>query len=201
MSTTTTTPPAYDPNSPPRLMLHALARNWWLLLLRGIAAIVFGVLAFVWPGLTLVTLVLFYGAFALVDGVLAIAAAIKGGSPLPRWWLAVVGVAGIIVGLLTFMWPGITALVLLIFIAVWAIVLGVFEIYGAIKLRKEIDNEWLLILSGALSVLFGIVLLVRPGAGALALIWVIGAYAILFGVIYVAFALRLRKHLDAHAKA
>jgi uncharacterized membrane protein HdeD (DUF308 family) len=198
-TTTTTTQPA--PGSPDQVMLHDLARNWWLLLLRGIAAIVFGVLAFIWPGITLVTLVLFYGAFALVDGVLAIAAAIKGGSPMPRWWLAVVGVAGIAAGLLTFIWPGITALVLLIFIAVWAIVLGVMEIYGAIKLRKEIDNEWLLILGGALSVLFGIVLLIRPGAGALALIWVIGAYAILFGAIYIAFAFRLRKHQTAHATA
>src|SRR5262247_4218790 len=105
---------------PGRPMLHALAKNWWLLLLRGIAAIVFGILAFIWPGLTLVTLVLFYGAFALVDGILAIAAAISGGSPVPRWWLAVVGVAGLIAGVFTFLWPGKTALVLLIFIASWA---------------------------------------------------------------------------------
>lgn len=198
MSTTTTTQPAHDP---PGLMLHALAKNWWLLLLRGIAAIVFGILAFIWPGLTLVTLVLFYGAFALVDGILAIAAAISGGSPVPRWWLAVVGIAGVAAGILTFMWPGITALVLLVFIAVWAIVLGVMEIYGAIKLRKEIDNEWLLILGGLLSVVFGVVLLVRPGAGALALIWVIGAYAIAFGIIYIAFAFKLKKHQGAHAAA
>jgi uncharacterized membrane protein HdeD (DUF308 family) len=182
-------------------MLHALAQNWWLLLLRGIAAIIFGVLAFIWPGITLFTLVLLYGAFALVDGVLAIAAAIKGGSPVPRWWLAVVGVAGIAAGVLTFIWPGITALVLLIFIAVWAIVLGVMEIYGAIKLRKEIDNEWLLIAGGFLSVLFGILLLVWPGAGALALVWLIGAYAIVFGVIYIAFAFKLKKHQGAHVEA
>jgi uncharacterized membrane protein HdeD (DUF308 family) len=202
MSTTTTTQPAHDPSSPQGPMLHALAKNWWLLLLRGIAAIVFGILAFIWPGLTLVTLVLFYGAFALVDGVLAVAAAITGGSsPVPRWWLAVVGIAGIAAGILTFLWPGITALVLLIFIAVWAIVLGVMEIYGAIKLRKEIDNEWLLILGGLLSVVFGIVLLVRPGTGALALIWVIGAYAIAFGVIYIALAFKLKKHQGAHADA
>ena len=158
-------------------LVHALGRNWWLVVLRGIAAIVFGVLAFVWPGLTLLTLVLFWGAFALVDGVLALVAAIRGGSPMPRWWLAIVGLAGVVAGFLTFAWPGITALVLLIFIATWAIVLGIFEIVGAIRLRKEIEGEWLLILNGAISVLFGLVLLWRPDAGALAVVWIIGAYA------------------------
>src|SRR5690242_80751 len=143
-----------------RPMLHALAKNWWLLLIRGIASIVFGVLAFMWPGLTLVTLVLFYGAFALVDGVLALAHAIMGGGEMgSRWWLVLVGVAGIAAGIVTFMWPGLTALLLLVFIATWAIVLGVFQIAGAIRLRKEIENEWTLILSGALSVGFGLVLL------------------------------------------
>jgi uncharacterized membrane protein HdeD (DUF308 family) len=180
--------------SPAPTLSHALAQNWWLLLLRGIAAIVFGLLAFVWPGLTLVTLVLFYGAFALIDGVLAVIAAVKGGTPAPRWWLALVGVAGIAAGVLTFLWPGVTALVLLFFIAGWAIAVGVFEIVGAIRLRKEIDNEWLLIASGALSVLFGLAVLVMPGAGALALVWLIGAYAIVYGLILVWFALRLRKH-------
>jgi uncharacterized membrane protein HdeD (DUF308 family) len=175
-------------------LMHTLARYWWLVLLRGIAAIVFGVLAFIWPGITLVTLVLFYGAFALVDGVLALVHAIMGDSKGSRWWLALVGIAGIVVGLLTFMWPGLTALVLLVFIATWAIILGVLQIVGAIRLRKEIDNEWTLALSGALSVLFGVVLLAAPGAGAIGLIWVIGAYAIAFGILLVMLALRLKKH-------
>ena len=175
-------------------MVHALAKNWWLLLLRGIAAIIFGLLAFAWPGLTLLTLILFYGAFALVDGVLAIAAAITGGVPGSRWWLAIVGLLGIAAGLLTFLTPGLTALVLLFFIAGWAIVTGVFEIIGAIKLRKEIDNEWLLILGGIISVLFGVGMMLAPGAGALALVWVIGAYSVVMGVIFVALAFRLRKH-------
>ena len=175
-------------------MVHALAKNWWLLLLRGIAAIIFGLLAFAWPGLTLVTLILFYGAFALVDGVLAIAAAITGGVPGSRWWLAIVGLLGIAAGLVTFLTPGLTALVLLFFIAGWAIVTGVFEIIGAIKLRKEIDIEWLLILGGIISVLFGVSMMLAPGAGALALVWVIGAYSVVLGVIFVALALRLRKH-------
>jgi uncharacterized membrane protein HdeD (DUF308 family) len=174
-----------------------MAGNWWLAVLRGVAAIIFGILAFAWPGITLLTLVLFWGAFALVDGVLAIIAAVKGGNPMPRWWLAIVGLAGIIAGALTFLMPGLTALVLVTFVAVWAIILGVMEIYGAIKLRKEIQGEWLLILNGVISVLFGIVLLWRPVTGALALVWIIGAYAIILGVIYVMFGLKLRKHAPA----
>jgi uncharacterized membrane protein HdeD (DUF308 family) len=193
MSATPT--PAPQPSSLP--MLHSLARCWWLILLRGIAAIVFGVLAFIWPGITLITLILFYGAFVLIDGILALASAIMGGSMQPRWWLALIGVLGIIVGLLTFVWPAVTALVLLVFIAAWAITLGIFQIIGAIRLRQEIDNEWMLILGGALSVLFGVVLLIAPGAGALALIWLIGAYAIVFGILLVAFALKLKKHSGA----
>jgi uncharacterized membrane protein HdeD (DUF308 family) len=186
-----------DPLRPPAL-LPALARNWWLLLLRGIIAILFGVLAFALPGLTLVTLVLLYGAFALADGLIAIAVAIMGGGDASaRWWLAAVGIAGVVFGILTFIWPGMTALVLLVFIATWAIVLGIFEIVGAIKLRKEIDNEWLMILNGALSILFGVVLLVWPGAGALALVWLIGLFAILFGIIYITLAFKLRQHRDA----
>ena len=180
---------------PQPMLLHGLAKNWWLLLLRGIAAIVFGILAFAWPGITLLSLVILYGAYALVDGVLSVAAAIGGGGgAAPRWWLVVVGLLGIAAGLLTFFWPQITALVLLMFIGVWALIHGVFEIIGAIRLRKEIDNEWMLILSGALSVLFGAAMLIMPGAGALALIWVIGAYSIIFGILFVGFAFRLKKH-------
>ena len=183
--------------APGASLLHALAKNWWLEVLRGVAAIIFGILAFAWPGITLLTLVLFWGAFALVDGVLAIIAAVKGGNPMPRWWLAIVGIAGLAAGAVTFLMPGLTALVLVTFIAVWAIVLGVMEIYGAIKLRKEIEGEWFLILNGALSVVFGILLLWRPGIGALALVWIIGAYAIILGVIYIAFGLKLKKHAPA----
>ena len=177
-----------------RLLLHALAKHWWLLLLRGICAILFGVLTFVWPGITLLTLVLLYGAFALADGVLALAEAVMGGSPAPRWWLALVGLLGVAAGILTFAWPGITALVLLLFIAGWAIATGVLQIVGAIRLRKEIENEWLLIASGALSIIFGLILVAQPGTGALALLYVIGAYAVLFGILEVLLSLRLREH-------
>ena len=202
MSSVQTAPGAPNPGAPHSLapgasLLHAMAGNWWLVVLRGVAAIIFGILAFAWPGITLLTLVLFWGAFALVDGVLAIIAAVKGGNPMPRWWLAIVGLAGIAAGALTFLMPGLTALVLVTFIAVWAIVLGVMEIIGAIKLHKEIQGEWLLILNGAISVLFGIVLLWRPVTGAIALVWIIGAYAIILGVIYVMFGLKMKKHAPA----
>ena len=175
-------------------LLHGLAKNWWLLLLRGIAAVIFGVLAFAWPGLTLLTLILLYGAYALTDGVIAIIAAIKGNAPGGRWWLAIVGIVGIAVGALTFMLPGMTALILLYTMAGWAVAIGVFQIIGAIRLRKEIDNEWLLILSGTISVLFGLGVLLNPGAGALAIVWVIGTYAIIAGVLYIGLAFRLKKH-------
>lgn len=179
--------------------LHALAKNWWLLLLRGIAGIIFGVLAFAWPGITLLTMIIFYGAYALMDGIFAIGAAVRGGEAQSRWWLILIGLLGIAAGLLTFLWPGLTALALALFIGVWSLVHGIFEIVGAIKIRKEIDNEWWLILSGALSVIFGLVMLIMPGAGALALVWVIGAYSIIFGVLFVAFALRLKRHNHTHS--
>jgi len=179
---------------PAPLLLHALARNWWLLLIRGLCAIAFGFLAFAWPGITLFTLVLLYGAYALADGILAVIAAFKDGTADSRWWLAIVGLCGIAAGIVTFMWPGITAFVLLLLIACWSIAHGIFEIVGAIQLRKEISDEWMLILSGAISILFGILLLARPAAGALALVWLIGTFAIIYGVLTSAFALRLRTH-------
>jgi uncharacterized membrane protein HdeD (DUF308 family) len=181
-------------------LLHSLTDHWWLFLIRGIAAIIFGILAFAWPGVTLVVLVLFFGAFALVDGIASLIAAITGrGATAPRWWLAIIGLVGIAAGLLTFFWPAVTAVLLLYLIAGWAIAMGVFQIIGAIQLRKEIDNEWLLVLSGVVSVLFGILLLAVPGTGLLALIWLIAIDAIIFGVLVIGFGLRLRKHKTAAA--
>jgi uncharacterized membrane protein HdeD (DUF308 family) len=176
------------------VMLHALARNWWLVLLRGICALLFGVLAFVMPGVTLFTLVLLYGVYAMADGLLALAAAVMGGAAAPRWWLAVVGLLGIAAGAVTFLYPVMTATLLLLFIAGWAIAMGAMQIIGAIRLRKEIDNEWFLIGSGVVSILFGLILIMQPGAGALALLFVIGTYAIIHGVILISLSLRLRGH-------
>jgi len=177
-------------------VLRSLADNWWLLLLRGIAAIAFGVLTFFWPGLTLVTLTLLWGAYALMDGVIAIWAAFNasGGDAGPRWWLGLSGVAGILAGFVTFYYTGTTTLVLLMFIAVWAIIIGILQIWGAIVLRKVLQHEWLLILSGVLSIAFGVVLLAQPGTGALALVWTIAWYAIFFGCLYVALAFRLKQY-------
>ena len=174
-------------------MVVVLARNWWALALRGVAAVLFGIMAFAWPGMTLGVLVLLYGAYALVDGVLAIIAAVAGRtSGMPWWALLLEGVLGITVGILTFAWPGITALVLLYLIAAWAVATGVFEVVAAIRLRREIRGEWLLALSGVISVLFGIALVINPVGGALAVVWLIGAYAIAFGVLLIALGFRLR---------
>ena len=177
-------------------VLRSLADNWWLLLLRGIAATAFGVLAFFWPGLTLVTLTLLWGAYALMDGAIAIWAAFNaaGGDAGPRWWLGLSGVAGILAGVVTFYYTGATTLVLLMFIAVWAIIIGALQIWGAIALRKVLQNEWLLVVNGVLSIAFGAVLLAQPGTGALAFAWMIAWYAIFFGCLYVALAFKLKQY-------
>ena len=177
-----------------RPMLHALVDRWWLLLLRGAAAVAFGVLALIWPGVTLGTLVLLYGLFALSDGAIAIIGAIRGTDHESRWWLATVGVLGIAAGVVTLVRPGITSLFLLVCIALWAIATGIAQIVGAISMRHEIEDEWLLIASGALSVIFGGFLLAWPGTGALALVLVIAAYAIAYGITLIVLALRLRTH-------
>jgi uncharacterized membrane protein HdeD (DUF308 family) len=186
----------HSSSSSPLALLPALAENWLLLLLRGIVTIAFGVLAFIWPGLTLLTLIFLWGAYAIADGVFALGVAVssKGGEIAPRWWLALIGIAGILAGVLAFIWPAITAQLLLVFIASWAILTGALQIWGAIQLRKEIEVEWMLVLSGLLSIALGVALLARPGVGALAVIWLIGSFAILVGCIYVSLALWLKKH-------
>ncbi len=175
------------------LGISELARHWWLLALRGVAAIVFGLLAIIWPGMTLAVLIILWGAYALVDGVLGIVAAIRGETE-HRLALAIEGVVGVLAGLAAFVWPGLTALVLLYLIAAWAIVTGVLEIVAAVRLRRAIPNEWGLIAGGVLSLLFGLFLIVAPGAGAVAVVWTIGAYAIIFGVMLLVLAWRLRGH-------
>jgi uncharacterized membrane protein HdeD (DUF308 family) len=174
-------------------MVSTLARYWWVLALRGVLAIIFGVLALIWPALTLFTLVLLFGAYAFVDGIFAVISGITSRDRDQRWWAVVLeGIAGIIFGVLTFFWPGMTALVLLYFIAAWALVTGVLEIVAAVRLRQVIDNEWAMIVGGILSIIFGVLLFLFPGAGALGLTWMIGIYAILFGVMFLILAFRLR---------
>ncbi len=175
------------------IVVDQLARHWWVIGLRGLAAILFGVLAFVWPGMTLAVLVLLFGAYALVDGVLTLIAAFRGGVQ-HRIVMLVEGVVSVLAGLAAFVWPGLTALVLLYIIAFWAIVTGVLEIVAAIRVRRAISNELGLVIGGVLSVVFGVVLLIAPGAGALAVIFLIGAYAVVFGIALLGLAWRLREH-------
>lgn len=173
------------------------ADHWWAFGLRGVAAVIFGIMAFVWPGVTLAVLILFWGAYALVDGILALVSAFRTGQD-HRWALMIEGVVGIAAGIATFVWPGLTALVLVYIIAAWALMTGVLELIAAFRLRRVITNEWWLVVTGIVSVLFGIALLASPGAGALALIWLIGAYALIFGVLLLGLAYRLRGLTGGH---
>jgi uncharacterized membrane protein HdeD (DUF308 family) len=172
-------------------LLSALSENWWALLLRGLLAVLFGLIALFLPGLTLTVLVLVFGAYALVDGLFAVVAGIRGTSG-HRWVLIVEGVLGILAGFVALAWPGITALALLYVIAFWAIFTGVAEIAAAVALRREIEGEWALILGGALSVIFGLILAVLPWVGLLSLVWLVGLYAIVFGIALIVVAFRVR---------
>ncbi len=173
---------------PASMLIGAITRNWWLILLRGLAAIAFGIMCFVWPAVSLLVLVFLWGAYAIIDG----AAALVSGAQ-SRWWsMVAVGVVSVLAGLIAFFWPGITALALLYLIAAWAVVRGVAEIAAAIHLRRQIENEWMLILGGAVSILFGVLIALFPGAGVLSVLWVIGVFAIVFGIVAVVLSLRLR---------
>jgi len=167
---------------------QTMARNWWVLLVRGLVSVLFGVMAFMWPGLTLTSLILLYGAYCLVDGIVAL----FGGAGGALWQSILIGLVSICAGLATFFYPGLTALVLLYFIAAWAIVRGIFEIAAAIEFRKVIEGEWLLALAGVASILFGVLIVLYPGVGALSVIWIVGTYAFLFGILLVVLSFRVK---------
>jgi uncharacterized membrane protein HdeD (DUF308 family) len=170
-----------------------LAKNWWSLLLRGLVAIAFAVITLVSPGITLSALVLLFGAYALVDGVLSIVGAVRAARAHERWGVLVLeGLAGIAAFVITMVAPIVTALAMVWLVAAWAIVTGALEIMAAVKLRKLISHEWLLALGGVVSLILGILLIAMPVAGALALALWIGAYAFVFGVLMIALAFRLR---------
>jgi uncharacterized membrane protein HdeD (DUF308 family) len=178
-------------------MLYPLIQNWWAMALRGMAAIIFGVLCLIWPGITLQALTYLFGAYAFADGVFALVAALRRAGRESRWWaLLFEGIVGVAAGVITFMRPGLTALLLVDLIAAWAIVTGALEIGTAIILRKLIEGEWLMMFLGALSILFGIYIAAFPQAGALSLVWVIGAFAITFGVLMLILAFELRSHRE-----
>jgi uncharacterized membrane protein HdeD (DUF308 family) len=175
-----------------KLDVFPLTTRWWALVLRGLAAIAFGILAFATPAASLLALVFVWGAYAIADGVLAIALSIRGARTLPGWgWLLAEGLVGVGAGVFTFLWPGITALVLLAVIAAWAVLTGVAEIVTAIQLRRLLRGEWMLAIAGILSIVFGVLLAVSPGAGALAVTWIVGVYAVLFGALLVGLGFRL----------
>jgi uncharacterized membrane protein HdeD (DUF308 family) len=171
----------------------SLVSRWWVFALRGVAAILFGILAFASPGITLATLVLLFGAYAFVDGVSLLIALARGDAGARRhaWSVGIMGVLGIVASIVTFVWPGITALSLLYLVAIWAITMGVFQVVAAIALRREIEGEFWMGLGGVMSVLFGILLIVSPGTGLLALVWLVGAWAIVFGASSLGLAYRL----------
>jgi uncharacterized membrane protein HdeD (DUF308 family) len=176
----------------PVVDVDSLSRNWWAVSLRGLAGILFGIITFIAPGISLAALVLLFGAYAFADGVLAIVTAIRRRGN-DRWGMLLLeGLVGVAAGVLTLLWPGITALALLYVIAAWALVTGGFEIAAAIRLRKVITGEWILALSGILSMALGVLLIVAPGPGALAVVIWIGAYAFVFGVLLFALVLRLK---------
>lgn len=179
-------------------LMERMGKEWGWIALRGVCAVIFGLLALVLPGVTLTVLVILWGSYALVDGVLALVAGVRmreGGKPL--WSLIVVGLLGIAAGVVTFLWPGVTALTLIFIIGCWAIAIGLFQIIAAVRLRKQIQGEWLHALSGLLSVVFGLAVVLRPGAGAIAFAWLIGWFAILFGVLLLGLAFKLRKQRSA----
>ena len=181
------------------LDIDILSRNWWLIALRGLAGIIFGIITFIAPGITLAVLVLLFGAYAFADGVLAIVSAVRRRGTTDRWGMLLLeGIVGVAAGLVTLFWPGITALTLLYVIAFWALLTGVLEIGAAVRLRKVITGEWLLALGGVASIVFGVVIALFPAAGALALVLWIGAYALVFGVLLVALGFRLRPRGRPH---
>jgi len=178
-------------------MLEMMAKYWWVLVLRGVSAIVFGVLAFLWPGVTIEVLILFFGVYMLVDGVFTVVAAVGGRAHTEHWVLLLCeGLLGIGVGIVTWIAPVVAGIALLMYVAAWALVTGVLEIVAAIRLRREIAGEFWLALSGVLSIGFGVLLVAFPLAGALTLVWVLGGYAVAFGIVLIVLGFRVRGAAD-----
>ena len=175
------------------LVLGQIARNWWVFLLRGIVAILFGVLAFLRPGITLEALILLFAFWALFDGILSLIGSIGAAEAKEPWWpLVLIGLLGIAAGILTFRYPGVTALALLFVIAFWSIFRGIIEIVAAVRLRELIQGEWWFILGGIASIAFGVLIVMYPGSGLLAVVWLIGLYAVIFGITQIMLGFRLK---------
>lgn len=174
-------------------MVRSLSQNWWLVVLRGMLAILFGVTAIIWPGITLLSLIVLFGVYAIVDGLVAIWTGFSRTKESARWWTFLVeGILNIGAGIAALVWPGLATLVFIYIIASWAVITGVLEIAAAVRLRHEITNEWFLALGGLLSIGLGILLFLQPAAGSLAIIWMIAGYALVFGILLVVLGIRLR---------
>jgi uncharacterized membrane protein HdeD (DUF308 family) len=180
--------------------MSILAQNWWAFVLRGVLAVIFGVLAYMWPGITVASFVLVFGAYSLLDGISSLAAAFRPPPGASRAWLIIGGILGVLAALVVFMMPGLTAVILFYVVAAWAIATGVSRILAAIELRKVIDGEWLLALSGVLAIALGALMLARPAAGLLGLIWAIAMYAIVTGIMLVVLGVQLRSWSKAHER-
>lgn len=174
-------------------LAQILSRTWWVLLLRGLFAILFGVVAWAMPEASVAILLVIFGVYVLADGVIGVIAAVSGRKEREHWWaLLVWALLGVVVGVLTLINPALTAIALMFYIAIWAIGTGILQVILALRLRKEIHGEWLLIVGGLLSVALGIFLMAQPMMGAIALLWVIATYAIIFGVVFVVLAFKAR---------
>jgi uncharacterized membrane protein HdeD (DUF308 family) len=179
-------------------MAILIGAKWWAFVVRGLLSIAFGIMAFLLPGPTLLGLILLFGIYSIADGVFNIIGAVRAEHQQTRWWVLLLeGLVSIAAGIIAFVLPGLTALALLYLIAGWALVTGVLEIAAAIRLRQQIRGEWMLALAGLLSIVFGILVALRPGVGALAIVWWLGAYAIAFGVLLIALGIRVRQFVHS----
>jgi uncharacterized membrane protein HdeD (DUF308 family) len=179
-------------------MLEVLTRYWWAFIARGVLAIALGVMVFAWPAITVAALIIVFGIYAFADGVFLVVKAIGGWKARDdRWLLLFEGLLGIGIGVITFFAPGVTAIVLLFYVAAWSLTTGILEIVGAIRFRKEIQGEVLWIFSGIVSILLAVFLMIFPGAGIVSLVWLLGVYAVVFGVLLIALGIRIRVHSPA----
>lgn len=176
-------------------VMNTLTRNWWVLVMRGVVALLFGVLAFMYPAVAIGAVIGLFGLYAIVDGVLAIIAAVKLGAQCAPWVLTLLsGCVGILLGLIVFLYPGLPAVALLVIIAIWGVLRGLLDIAAAVQLRKLIANEWLLGLGGLISIVFAGVLMYVPFASGQAFIWLLAAYALVYGALQLGFAHRVHRY-------
>lgn len=174
---------------------HVLVTRPWIPLLRGFWAVILGEIVLLMPDMNLTILAVLFGIYVLADGAFCLAAALPKPGFRANWWLAAIGLCGILVGLLVFLWSGLALPMLLYCFALWAIAVGLCEIAGAIALSKEIPHQWYWILSGAVAIIFGLVLTFQSDTGAVEMVWIIGSFATIFGILLIATAYRLRKHI------